>query len=882
MAGSSGVPAPRLLPHTNYLQWDHSLDSWVLQIQKAYDSWKKSRTLTDLLHEFYRRSENPYYSACYLMAFSPDLKFSKPTTLAFIAMEEFSGWLNATHNQPDPQLLNSQLKRYAFTHVTSQKHIALIKLVFRLYKLADNNEEFVPDIKDMLRKKMYKEASQVVMLLGLQDNFSVEDFLVPLVFQDVISVVEDYLDATPSVRTALIGYLDNLIEPGGSTVERDNIISQLDIPDVKYQKLHYKPLSKFMVRIMKKYTLPSSCCPNLTNKKSRGALQFIITRKYRDNNIGNESWREMVSETVGSDKELQMELIQSLCAVNDLKEATHWAHNYALPFEELPQDLQQSIQDMNERLMNGSNECDKNEEENWENDALSNTKHFEFPLSTESIIMIDTLEKLQHFAESELSADVKTVGLDAEWKPAFSHSPPVLSLLQIATNDRVFLIDILSLEKNSSVWHQFGSALFTNQNILKLGFSFEGDINMLKENIKVFESLKMSGLGFLDLSMLWNTLTKDWSIKLPYAVPVSSTKNAASLSHLVHLCCGYPLDKADQFSNWEKRPLRDSQKKYAATDAYCLLLVYDTLKECCERQRIPFYDVCDELMTKVTVKKTVNKKKNTKHYVEIQMPPKPNRDPVPVGWMYAMCTNNLEGFGKKLRMLGIDTEIVPPGRSYEESLQMARSEKRIVLATGSVFNRFFNELPPTFCYKVDERLSLEDQIAAVLDYYNIAVKESDIFSRCMVCNFNEFARVESHTMREMMVESARQATAQPSHARPLSSTQSDFVDYAYCDGDGDEDDDDDFQPGPPLHKMHCYQAKPGEIVKAGTCKTTKGVDIQLAEIPMGVVDRVPLFYICEHCGKCYWDGSHLSRVLQSRSQKLISQTSLKSKLNFNQ
>ncbi|XP_039287135.1 exonuclease mut-7 homolog [Nilaparvata lugens] len=873
MAGNYVVPAPRLLSHSNYLQHDHSLDPWVSKIQAMFDSWKKSNHLSSLLFQFFESSQNPYYSALYLMAFSPDLKLAKPTTLAFIAIEEFSRWLNVSHGRPDPQLLNPHLKRFAFVHVTSQKNLALIKLVFKLYKLIDNKDDFVPDIKDMLRKKMYKEASQVVMLLELQDNFAVEDFLVPLVFQDVIGIVEDYMDATPNVRTALIGYLDGIVVSDNPSNDRTTIIHNLDIPDVKYEKLHYKPLSKFMVRLMKKYNLPSTCCPNLTNKKSRGALQFIITRKYRDKSIGNESWREMILETVGNDKELHIELIQSLCTVDDLKEAMHWAQYFSIPFEELPDYLKRSIDEKNGKLLDGSDESNQNvEEEDWEKDTLVSTQHYELPLSSDNIVMIDTLEKLEQLSEFGLSDDLTTVGLDAEWKPAFSHNPSVLSLLQIATKDRVFLIDILSIDKSSSVWHRFGSALFANQNILKLGFSFESDIHMLKENIKVFENLKMTGLGFLDLASLWNTLTKDWSINLPYAVPTSSTKNAASLSHLVHLCCGYPLDKADQFSNWEKRPLRDSQKKYAASDAYCLLLVYDTLKECSLRQKIPFDDVCDELMTKVTVKKTVNKKK-TKHHVEKQMPPKPNSEPVGVGWMYAMCVSHLEGLGKKLRMLGIDTDIIPPGQIYEESLHLARSENRIVLASGSLFNRFFNDLPPTFCYKVNDRVSTEDQVTEVLEYYNIAVKETDIFSRCMVCNCNEFARVESHTMKEMIVEATRQATAQPHYEAVTSPEPPRFhVDDLCSSYDVDyeeEEEEDDFQPGPPVHKMHHYQPKPGEIVQLGSCKTTKGADIQLAEIPVGVLDKVSLFNICENCGKCYWDGSHLSRVLQSSNHRFI-------------
>jgi ribonuclease D len=70
-----------------------------------------------------------------------------------------------------------------------------------------------------------------------------------------------------------------------------------------------------------------------------------------------------------------------------------------------------------------------------------------------------------------------------------------------------------------------------------------------------------------------------------------------SLGTLVNHCLGRPLDKSDQFSNWEKRPLRDSQLFYAALDAYCLIQVYDVLKSCCEKGDFHFEETCYNLMT---------------------------------------------------------------------------------------------------------------------------------------------------------------------------------------------------------------------------------------------------------------------------------------------
>lgn len=63
------------------------------------------------------------------------------------------------------------------------------------------------------------------------------------------------------------------------------------------------------------------------------------------------------------------------------------------------------------------------------------------------------------------------------------------------------------------------------------------------------------------------------------------------LAELVRLCTGTPLNKDEQWSNWEKRPLRDTQILYAATDAYCLLEVYDLMKIRCEEKMIDLQKV---------------------------------------------------------------------------------------------------------------------------------------------------------------------------------------------------------------------------------------------------------------------------------------------------
>jgi len=49
------------------------------------------------------------------------------------------------------------------------------------------------------------------MSLNIQDRFTVEDFLLPLFFMNLVSVTEEFLMTTQFQQTALVKYLDDLL-----------------------------------------------------------------------------------------------------------------------------------------------------------------------------------------------------------------------------------------------------------------------------------------------------------------------------------------------------------------------------------------------------------------------------------------------------------------------------------------------------------------------------------------------------------------------------------------------------------------------------------------------------------------------------------------------
>lgn len=57
------------------------------------------------------------------------------------------------------------------------------------------------------------------------------------------------------------------------------------------------------------------------------------------------------------------------------------------------------------------------------------------------------------------------------------------------------------------------------------------------------------------------------------------TRRRMSLTALVELVLGLPLDKTQQCSSWGARPLLPLQLRYAAADAHALVALYQALQK---------------------------------------------------------------------------------------------------------------------------------------------------------------------------------------------------------------------------------------------------------------------------------------------------------------
>lgn len=163
---------------------------------------------------------------------------------------------------------------------------------------------------------------------------------------------------------------------------------------------------------------------------------------------------------------------------------------------------------------------------------------------------VDTPAGLRAVSEELRAADV--VGLDVETALDFG----TLSLLQIATRTRTFLIDPFAVGDLKPIID-----VLSGRRPLKVIHNAR------------FERRVLAGIG-IALDGVYDTLEASRRLR----------GNDALGGHSLAMVCerelSIALDKSSQTSNWSRRPLHGDQLRYAALDAEILLRLYDRFTAC--------------------------------------------------------------------------------------------------------------------------------------------------------------------------------------------------------------------------------------------------------------------------------------------------------------
>ena len=165
------------------------------------------------------------------------------------------------------------------------------------------------------------------------------------------------------------------------------------------------------------------------------------------------------------------------------------------------------------------------------------------------VIIVDREEQVAEAVAYLRSQQI--IGVDTEARPSFQrgiHYPT--ALVQIASHERCYLFRLTHIGMPQAL-----AELFAAPQIRKVGLAFKDDINGLRRrrdfvpaNCVDIQSL-VAQYGILDLG----------------------------LQKIFAICFGKKISKAQQLTNWENSHLTPEQARYASTDAWATLLIYEDL-----------------------------------------------------------------------------------------------------------------------------------------------------------------------------------------------------------------------------------------------------------------------------------------------------------------
>jgi ribonuclease D len=167
------------------------------------------------------------------------------------------------------------------------------------------------------------------------------------------------------------------------------------------------------------------------------------------------------------------------------------------------------------------------------------------------ILLFNTEAEAEAAASNLLKESL--LGFDTETRPAFrkgeSYDP---SLLQLATENAVYLFQIQQCGLTPSL-----IKVLSSPDIIKAGVAIDRDIADL-QSLEPFEAD-----GFVEL-----------------AVPAKKARiKNLGLRGLTAILFGFRISKKEQVSNWARAELTESQKTYAATDAWLGRKIYLAFEE---------------------------------------------------------------------------------------------------------------------------------------------------------------------------------------------------------------------------------------------------------------------------------------------------------------
>ncbi|MBN3292771.1 MUT7 Exonuclease, partial [Polypterus senegalus] len=807
----------------------------------------------------FSRMADPYDGLLQILERCGEVTKSKGGSLAHCLLGEFQQWLKKVPHPGPAHPPDMSTKLRALKLIVEKQPTSLEAMVDIFLLGTLERGLLVQHLHSLLQRGKYKEVVLFSVKLNLQSELEMEKVCVPLILMDKLQLAETFVSHSVELQCHLLRLLDSWC---ARDFDSESLYSQYPGPSssLRTSRLNPSVLRKQVFRLMERLKVDAAFCPNVVAQRRLASLSFLMYKRFVEKSMSEEDWQDHVQSTMGDDRELQQQLIHLLVRYSDLRTAARWASRYAVPKELLPLGVDNFLEGAQAR--SEATGVLKVEDSWGRQTGMSEDTHYQLPIALGDVHLVDTATRLEECREVLLKSDT-TVGLDMEWRPSFgSVSRPRVSLIQLAVRDAVYLLDLLALERGEQTAQLVGfmRSLFLDSSITKLGYGLDGDLRTFAAMWPELQDDPIKPAGMLDLLGVHKRV-QYCHLCTPVACKPTSKVDGPpekGLSLLVQLVLGKRLNKTEQLSNWERRPLLPEQVRYAAIDAYCLLDVYHKLS-----QESPLMEGLCQLATSPSVGEKDIKRKPKQSGAPEQVraevshltafswslplqPPVPSpqlasNEPLCPGEFRVVCDNMLQGLGRYLRCVGVDVKILDNEDDHRQAAEVARREGRVILTCGMPYQKLSSQVAAGCCLYVSSSEKAREQALQVIRHFNVQVTPADIFSRCQACNGDEYLKL----LREDMAKLIEAKGLMP------------LDDQAGLEVEN---------PGTVGRSLiqrytpKCRWASASQLDQ-DTLQFSSGARLQVETVPPGLLDKVDHFYCCTGCGKVFWEGSHFSRVL---------------------
>ncbi|XP_059400663.1 exonuclease mut-7 homolog [Carassius carassius] len=837
-------------------------------------SRKEQKELRQVLASSFSQMQEPLAGLLDFLEGCLTVQKGKSTVLNQFILTEFMRW-RTNNAQASLDVLREEerlrLQKRALSLLTDS-HPGYMDALLEIYQLSSLKTPLLLEHVDFLHDCCcFKEALMFSVKVELQKDLDMEKMCVPLILLDKLSLVELYVRDHPDLQQRLLKLLDSWCEPNFDIQALLSRYPNVVLSKHQTHQIQPKLLSKHVFRLMEKFCIDPGLCSNSVYKRKLDSLRFLMYKTFGEKGMSEENWRDHVQAMIEGNAELQIQLVQLLVKHCSLKTAAQWAAHYNLPRNRLPLGVWDKIQSLSPKQL--EMHAVSGPPESWIPLHSDQQKYYQLPLSRENVHFVETLDEVEQCQEAVLKSGC-VVGMDMEWRAGFGTvSSQHVALIQLAVQDRVFLLDLCAhaISHHSSTVN-FIRALLSDKNILKLGYGMSGDLRSLVSMWPELREAPMKMEGVLDLLHVHQELQRCWlGNKGCRSVEVSEGPAEKGLSLLVQQILGKPLNKTEQLSNWERRPLRTSQLRYAATDAYCLLDVYLVLSRNPKAFGLPEDLRCipsaqqaksreekkPKEKNKQSKRREARQKANEPHSVDdcLKLNSEYEGPTITPPELRVVCDNMLQGLGRFLRCLGVDVKMLENSDDHKVAAELARAEGRVILNAGQPYQTLRSQVGEGRCLTLDCSEKARDQAMYVLKHFRVHLTTADIFSRCQACNCNEYLKLSREDMTRMMRDRGllQDIASERDDCEPQDETRAEYNSWRSPEG--------------PMFTPLCRWA-PRTALDPQTFRFPSGAEVQLETVPPGLLDRIPVYFICTGCGKVFWEGTHFDRVL-SQFQEVL-------------